>query len=91
MVAGRVFTPEMEVRPLLPQPSLRFFRKEEIAETTTAVGVAEILENTSTIGTVVGSTWDIMTANPLLLLFLCASIVSLGFAFYKKAKRAARG
>lgn len=59
--------------------------------TETSVGVVEILENTSTIGTVVGSTWELMTSNPLLLVFLCASLISLGFAFFKKAKRAVRG
>lgn len=57
----------------------------------TSVGVAEILENTDTFGTLVGSVWNIMTANPLLLLFLCGSLIGVGFAFYRKAKRAARG
>ena len=50
-----------------------------------------ILGNTSTLATLVGDVWDIMTGNPLLLVFICASLVTLGFTFYKKAKRAARG
>ena len=58
---------------------------------TTGVTVATILENTSTITTVVGDTWEMMTSNPLLMVFICASLVSLGFTFYRKAKRAARG
>jgi hypothetical protein len=39
----------------------------------------------------VKNVWDIMTSNPLLLVFICASLVTLGFSFYRKAKRAARG
>ena len=53
--------------------------------------IASILENTSTLATVVGSVWELMTGNPLLLVFICASLVSLGFVFFRKAKRAARG
>ena len=39
----------------------------------------------------VKNVWDIMTSNPLLQVFICASLVTLGFSFYRKAKRAARG
>lgn len=53
------------------------------------MGVAEILENTETIGTLVGSVWNIMTSNPLLLIALCGSLITLGFSFYRKAKAAA--
>jgi len=37
-----------------------------------------------------GITWDLMTANPLLTLFVGAGIVSLGFRFFRKAKGTAR-
>lgn len=53
--------------------------------------MAKILENTSTLADMVKNVWDIMTANPLLLVFICGSLVTLGFSFYRKAKRAARG
>lgn len=53
--------------------------------------IASILENTSTLATVVGSVWELMTSNPLLMVFICGSLLSLGFTFYRKAKRAARG
>ena len=53
--------------------------------------VANILENTTTIATVVGDVWELMTSNPLLMVFICASLLSLGFAFYHMAKNAARG
>lgn len=56
-----------------------------------ATTVASILTNTSTIGTMVGDVWEIMTANPILTVFICASLLSLGFSFFRKAKRAARG
>ena len=55
------------------------------------ITVAKILENTSTLADMVKNVWDIMTSNPLLLVFICASLVTLGFSFYRKAKRAARG
>ena len=77
----------MEVRLLPPQPLN--LRKEGIAEA--ASTVAKILENTSTLADMVKNVWDIMTSNPLLLVFICASLVTLGFSFYRKAKRAARG
>lgn len=81
----------MEVRLLPPQPSN--LRKEGIVEaaSTSTVTVAKILENTSTLADMVKNVWDIMTSNPLLLVFICASLVTLGFSFYRKAKRAARG
>ena len=56
-----------------------------------AVGLVQILSNTDTFGQLVGSCWELMTSNTLLQLFLCGSLLSLGFAFYRKAKRAVRG
>ena len=79
----------MEVRILPPQPLN--LRKEGIAEAASTVTVAKILDNTSTLADMVKNVWDIMTSNPLLLVFICASLVTLGFSFYRKAKRAARG
>ncbi len=79
----------MEVRFLPPQPSN--LRKEGIAETSSAITISKILENSTTLADLVKDVWDMMTANPLLLVFICASLVTLGFSFYRKAKRAARG
>ncbi|WP_337593702.1 hypothetical protein [Vescimonas sp.] len=45
----------------------------------------------STIKTVVSDVWDVMTANPVLLVFICVSLLSIGFSVFRKAKRAARG
>ena len=78
----------MEVRFLPPQPFN--LRKEGIAETSTT-NIATILDNVSTIKTVVGDVWDVMTANPVLCVFICVSLLSIGFSVFRKAKRAARG
>ena len=53
--------------------------------------VASLLsEAGTTLAPGIGIVWNIITANPILPLFVGASIVSLGFAFFKKAKRAAK-
>ena len=79
----------MEVQLLPPQPSN--LRKEGIAEASSAITISKILENSTALADLVKDVWDMMTANPLLLVFICASLVTLGFSFYRKAKRAARG
>lgn len=79
----------MEVRLLPPQPSN--LRKEGTAETSSTTTVATILGNTTTLADLVGDVWDIMTANPILALFICAGLVTLGFSIFRRAKRAARG
>lgn len=58
---------------------------------TTTTTVASILSNVSSIKTVVGDVWDVMTGNPILCVFICVSLLSIGFAVFRKAKRAARG
>ena len=67
------------------------FRKGGVLETSSATSVATILDNVSSIKTVVGDVWDVMTANPILCVFICVSLLSVGFAVFRKAKRAARG
>lgn len=58
----------------------------------TTVTIASLLsEAGTTLGSAIGVVWDIMTANPLLSLATGAGIVTLGFAFFRKAKRTARG
>ena len=79
----------MEVRLLPPQPLN--LRKEGIAETSSTVTVATVLGNTTTLAALVKDVWNIMTGNPVLLVFICAGLVTLGFSLFRKAKRAARG
>lgn len=58
---------------------------------TTTTTVTSILSNVSSIKTVVGDVWDVMTGNSILCVFICVSLLSIGFAVFRKAKRAARG
>ena len=58
---------------------------------TTTTTVTSILSTVSSIKTVVGDVWDVMTGNPSLCVFICVSLLSIGFAVFRKAKRAARG
>ena len=67
------------------------FRKGGVLETSSATSVATILGKVSSIKTVVRDVWDVMTANPILCVFICVSLLSVGFAVFRKAKRAARG
>lgn len=52
--------------------------------------VSLITEAATNIGSAISSVWTIMTANPLLTLFVGSGVISLGFAFFRKGKRAAR-
>lgn len=57
----------------------------------TAVTAATLLSEATTIITSgIGSTWDIITSNPMLTIFAGSSLLAIGFRFFKKAKRAAR-
>lgn len=59
--------------------------------TSEAVTVTSLLTEAGTaITSGIGIVWDIITANPVLALFVGASVVSLGFRFFRKAKSAAK-
>lgn len=60
-------------------------------EASTTTTVTSILSNVSSIKTVVSNVWDVMTGNPILCVFICVSLLSIGFVVFRKAKRAARG
>lgn len=49
-----------------------------------------ILASTSTLTTLVGDVFELMTANPLLTLFLAASVIGLGISVFKSIKGAAK-
>lgn len=42
------------------------------------------------ITTFFGKTWDIITGNPLTLVFAATGLLSVGFGIFRKAKKAAR-
>ena len=55
------------------------------------VTISSLLTDAATvIPEAVGVAWDIITSNPLLVFFAGASLVSMGFGYWRKAKRAAR-
>lgn len=60
-----------------------------MTETTFSIATA-ISEAGTNITAAMGVTWDLMTANPLLTLFLGAGIIALGFGFFRKAKKSVR-
>ena len=75
----------------LPQPAARHKHVKEGFPETASVTAASLLTEAGTVITSsIGIVWNVITANPVLTLFVGASIVSLGFAFFRKAKRAAR-
>ena len=59
--------------------------------TTETVTVASLLSGAAdTCVSAMGTVWSVMTGNPLLTFFLGVSIVSIGFAMFRKARRTAR-
>lgn len=44
----------------------------------------------SGVGAALNVVWDIITANPILIVFAGAGLVALGFKFFKKAKGVVR-
>lgn len=58
---------------------------------TTEVTIASLVTEAGTsITSAMGVTWDLMTANSLLTLFVGAGVVSLGFKFFRKSKGLAK-
>ena len=49
-----------------------------------------VLESTSTITAMVGDVFDMIVSNPLLCVFVAASLLSVGIGIFKRIKRAAR-
>ena len=62
---------------------------QESTTTTTTDALTTILEGTGTLTTLVGDVFDLLTANPLLSLFLAASLVGLGIGLFRRLRRAA--
>lgn len=50
-----------------------------------------VISATATIATMVTKVWDLMIANPLLTVFVAASLISVGIAVFGQIKGAARG
>ena len=58
---------------------------------TVATGMDAILAGTSTLTKLVGDVFTLMTANPLLTLFLASSLIGLGVSLFRKLRKASKG
>ena len=56
-----------------------------------ATTLAPVTTAMSTVVTVMGEVWEVMTANPLLVVFLAASLFGIGIRIFRKVKGAAKG
>ena len=104
VVTYRSRLPEPWVRSPLPHPDPTgflsalgwedcvtiFCEKGGIWTTTTPTAMETILAGTSTLSTLVGEVFTLLTANPLLTLFLAASLIGLGLSLFRKLKRTAK-
>lgn len=92
MAARQALNLEMLVRFQPPQPSRKAKNIKGGIFQESSVTVASLLsEAGTTITSGLGIVWNLMTANPLLTLFLGAGIVTLCFRMFKKAKGTAKG
>lgn len=56
-----------------------------------AITAASLLSAaTTTMTTAMGSVWSLITGNPLLEVFVGSSLLTMGFRFFRRAKRTAR-
>lgn len=58
---------------------------------TTSGGMSAVLSAVDTITTLMGKVWDLLTSNPLLTLFVAASLLPVGIALFTSLRNAARG
>ena len=54
-------------------------------------GMSAVMGSVDTIVQLMGKTWDLMTSNPLLTLFVAASLLPVGIALFTSLRNAARG
>lgn len=60
------------------------------AITKEATGIAAILGGTSTLTTLVGDVFNMITGNGLLVVFAAAGLIGVGIGIFRRLKRAAR-
>lgn len=87
MAARQALNLQVVVRIHRPHPRIQ--EEGGIVQTAT-VTIATLLGQFENLGTLMGNVWDLMTANPLLLLFTCVSLVGIGVGVFRSIKRAAR-
>lgn len=59
--------------------------------TVTTTGMSAVMSSLDTIVELSGKVWDLLTSNPLLTLFVAASLLPVGIALFTSLRNAARG
>lgn len=57
----------------------------------TTTGMSAVMSSLDTIVELSGKVWDLLTSNPLLTLFVAASLLPVGIALFTSLRNAARG
>lgn len=57
----------------------------------TSGGMSAVMSSLDTIVELSGKVWDLLTSNPLLTLFVGASLLPVGIALFTSLRNAARG
>lgn len=57
----------------------------------TTTGMSAVMSSLDTIVELSGKVWDLLTSNPLLTLFVGASLLPVGIALFTSLRNAARG
>lgn len=60
-------------------------------EGSSAVTMGTLVTGINTVVDVMEKVWDVMTSNPLLLLYLSATLLYVGIKVFRKVKAAAKG
>ena len=62
---------------------------DTVTDVATEISIAPVMSGMRQLVDVMGDVWNIMTANPLLCVFLGGSLLLMGIRVFKKVKRAA--
>lgn len=57
----------------------------------TTTGMSAVMSSLDTIVELSGKVWDLLTSNPLLTLFVAASLLPVGIGLFTSLRNAARG
>ncbi len=63
----------------------------DTSTTVTTGGMRAVMSAVDTITQLMGKVWDLLTSNPLLTLFVAASLLPVGIALFTSLRNAARG
>ena len=63
----------------------------DTSTTVTTGGMSAVMGSVDTIIKLSGKVWELLTSNPLLTLFVAASLLPVGIALFTSLRNAARG